>query len=170
MRVPDVIAILRALAVIPVVWLIAVDARAAALGVFLVAAASDAVDGWAARRTGATEHGALIDPLADKVLVVGTLVALAAAGRGWPVTVVAILVGARELVVAVARMRAYASRVSLPADAVAKAKTAGELIGTAMIIWADRPWAVLGAGLVGIAFVAGVAVLPRYLSTGSRSN
>src|SRR6266550_3106767 len=64
------------------------------------------VAGWLARRSGsATPRGAFIDPLADKVLVVGTLVALAAVGNGWPVTVVAVFVGVRECAVAVARTR-----------------------------------------------------------------
>lgn len=160
----DAVTIARALATIPIAVAIAADARALALGLFLVAAASDAVDGWLARRSGSlSAHGALLDPLADKVLVVGTLVALSVAGRGWPVTVVTILVAGRELAVALVRIRAFAHGLALRADRAAKMKTAAQLAGTLLIIDGTRPWAVLGTGLVGLAFLAALYTLPRYL-------
>src|SRR6185503_8582950 len=103
----DLIAILRAVAVIPIAWAIATDQRLIALGLFALAALSDALDGWLARRSGSVgPRGALIDPLADKILVLGTLVALSAVGTGWPVTVVTVLTALREGVVAVFRVRA----------------------------------------------------------------
>src|SRR5439155_1664771 len=86
---------------IPVIGLIAIGDFSAALLVFLAAAATDAVDGPLARRLGGpTALGAALDPLADKVLVVGTLVALASLGiaPAWAV----VLILARELVAAAA--------------------------------------------------------------------
>ena len=166
MNVADGIGVLRAIAVLPISWAILTDQRPLALAMFALAALSDAVDGWLARRFGATtRHGTLLDPLADKVLTVGTLAALSVAGTGWPVTVVAVLVGVRELVVAALRIRGFSARAAVPADRLAKLKTGGELVGTAMIIWAVRPWAVLGVGLVGLAFLLGVYTLPRYRGT-----
>lgn len=164
MTAADLIAILRAVATIPIAWSLAIDARPAALALFAVAAGSDALDGWLARRAGLTSaRGALLDPLADKVLVVGTLAALAAIGTGWPVTVVAVLAGAREAVVAVLRIRAHTRGRTLGADRLAKLKTGAEMAGVALIIVGTRPWAVLGAGLVGLALVAGLFTLPRYV-------
>ena len=85
-------------------------------------------------------------------------------GRGWPVTVVTIGLLAREGLVAVLRARALAHGIRLPADRVAKVKTVMEMVGVALIILDGRPWAVLGAGIVGIALLIGVVALPRYLA------
>jgi len=160
--IADTLAIVRAVAAAPIVWAIATDQHGLALGLFLPAAATDAIDGWIARRRGTTALGALLDPLADKVLVVGPLVALSAIGVGWPVTVVAVFTAARELLVAVARVRAFRREVVLPADRLAKWKTAGQLAGVALIIVGGRPWAVLGAGLVGLAFLVSLLAARRY--------
>jgi CDP-diacylglycerol--glycerol-3-phosphate 3-phosphatidyltransferase len=159
----DLVAVLRALAALPIAWAILTDQRPLALAIFVVAALSDALDGWLARRAGATARGAFLDPLADKVLVVGTLAALSIAGTGWPVTVVAIAVAAREVLVGVLRARMFSSGVTLPADRVAKLKSAAEMVGVALIILNGRPWAVLGVGIVGLAFLLSLATLPRYL-------
>lgn len=164
MTVADAIGVIRALAAVPVAWAILTDQRPLALAIFALAALTDWLDGWIARRSRtATAHGALLDPLADKALAVGTLAALALGGTGWPVTVVAVLVAAREIAVAAIRIRAYRRGVSLPADALAKAKTAVELVGTALIVWGVRPWAVLGALTVGVAFLVSLYGLPRYV-------
>jgi CDP-diacylglycerol--glycerol-3-phosphate 3-phosphatidyltransferase len=69
--------------------------------VFIVAAATDAVDGWLARRgQQVTEIGKLLDPLADKLLVTTALVVLLAVGRipPWGLVLVVVIVG-RELAV-----------------------------------------------------------------------
>lgn len=80
--------------------LIAVGQYFAALGVFAVAALSDALDGYFARKLGQeTPVGRQLDPLVDKLIVGATLVyLLPLPGSGvWPVMVTAILV--RELIV-----------------------------------------------------------------------
>jgi len=166
MSAADLVAVLRAVAVVPIAWAIATDQRFIAVGLFVVAALSDAFDGWLARRSGnASPHGALLDPLADKILVLGTLVALTAVGTGWPVTVVTAATALREGVVALLRVRAFGRGVALPADRLAKAKTAAQMIGVALIIIGERPWPVVGATLVGLALLLGLFVLPRYLTT-----
>ena len=165
MSAPDLLSIIRALATIPIAWAILAEARAAALLLFLAAAATDAVDGWLARRANSLgARGAILDPVADKVLVVGTLLALTAIGSGWPVTVVTILVTLREGLVTLARLQAYERGISLPADLIAKAKTVIEMAGVALIILGGRPWSVLGVGLVGLALAIGLVTLPRYFA------
>jgi CDP-diacylglycerol--glycerol-3-phosphate 3-phosphatidyltransferase len=166
MSVADLLVVCRAVAVVPVTWAIAADQRSIALGLFGLAAATDALDGPLARRSGsAGPRGALLDPLADKILVLGTLVALAAVGTGWPVTLVAALVTLREAIVALLRLRAFARGISLPADRRAKVKTAAQMIGVALIIVGERPWPVVGATLVGLAFLLSLVSLPRYFGT-----
>ena len=66
-----------------------------------VLAATDGIDGYIARRQGSTRSGAFLDPLADKVLVLGALFALVAAGRVWWVPVA--LITLREVVISVYR-------------------------------------------------------------------
>jgi len=156
----------RTVATIPIVWAIAADQRFLALGLFALAAASDALDGLLARRAGTSSlRGALLDPLADKVLVLGTLGALTAVGTGWPVTVVTAATALREAVVALLRLRAFRRGVALPADRLAKVKTAAQMIGVAMIIVGERPWPVAGATLVGLALLLSLVTLPRYFVT-----
>ena len=166
MTAANALTLLRAVAVVPIVWAISADQHVIALGLFVLAAASDAVDGLFARRSGnISALGALLDPLADKVLVLGTLAGLTAVGTGWPVAVVTVLTALREGIVALIRVRAFARGVPLHADRLGKIKTAAQMIGVALIIVGERPWPVAGATLVGLAFLLSLASLPRYLAT-----
>lgn len=84
-------------------------------------ALSDGIDGWVARRQGATRSGAFLDPLADKVAVLGALFALVAKGIvSWlPVVIIA----AREITMSVYRSVVGRHGVSIPARTTAKVKT-----------------------------------------------
>lgn len=86
---------------VPVVVLLIVEARypeAAAL--FLLAALTDLADGFVAKRlTGSTALGAVLDPLADKLLMAGVLVALVAAGH-LPLWLAVLVIGRDLLIVA----------------------------------------------------------------------
>ena len=87
----------------PVVIVLIVDRGAAwsTLLVWIAVAGSDALDGWVARRQGSTSSGAFLDPLADKVLVLGAMVALVIAGV-FPVLPVVLIAG-REITISVFR-------------------------------------------------------------------
>lgn len=98
---------------------------------FLVAA-SDGLDGWLARRHGPTRSGAFIDPLADKVAVVGLLAALA--GRGAVMWVPVLVIGLRELSMSVYRSVVGRRGISVPARPLAKAKTLVQGIVTGLCI------------------------------------
>ncbi|MDA8309119.1 MAG: CDP-alcohol phosphatidyltransferase family protein [Actinomycetota bacterium] len=91
------------------------------VAVGVAVASSDGLDGWLARRHGATRSGAFLDPLADKFLVLGAFVVLAAQ-RSMPWVPVAIM-SARE--VGMSAYRSWAGRrgVSVPARRLAKVKT-----------------------------------------------
>ncbi len=82
---------------------------------------SDGIDGWVARKQGTTRSGAFLDPLADKVAVLGALVALVAKGIIWwlPVAIIAV----REIAMSVYRSVVGRHGVSIPARNSAKFKT-----------------------------------------------
>jgi cardiolipin synthase len=89
----------RLLMVVPLVWLIVTERLEAAFWLFLAAAASDAVDGFIAKNFNArTNLGSYLDPLADKVLLNGSFLALAM-GQWLPVWLVALVIGRDLLIV-----------------------------------------------------------------------
>ena len=75
---PNIISLARLCAVPLAVWLILQHREAAAFVLFVLAGLSDAVDGWLARRGRRSVLGAVLDPLADKALLVSMFVVLAA--------------------------------------------------------------------------------------------
>src|SRR3954453_12154085 len=86
MTPPNAITLARMLVVPVVVWLILADfanhERWAAVA-YAVAASTDSLDGYLARRRGWTSVGGVfLDPLADKLLVVGALIALVEEAKG----------------------------------------------------------------------------------------
>jgi CDP-diacylglycerol--glycerol-3-phosphate 3-phosphatidyltransferase len=82
---------------------------------------TDGVDGYLARRHGATTLGAFLDPLADKVLVLGAMFFLVSNGT-FSIVPVAIIAG-RELAISLYRTFVGAKGVSVPASKIAKWKT-----------------------------------------------
>jgi len=115
-NLPNSVTLLR-IAVVPVLFFIPTDWGLTRTGsqvmawAFILAALSDILDGWLARRRGGehvTRVGKLLDPLADKLLVTTSLIMLVAGGRipVWAVGMVVVIV-AREL--AVTGLRSIAS-------------------------------------------------------------
>jgi CDP-diacylglycerol--glycerol-3-phosphate 3-phosphatidyltransferase len=122
---PDQLTVVRAFAVPVVVVLFAWDfpnhAYWATL-VFALAMATDQVDGWLARRWNQTSaFGSLLDPIADKVLVMAALVMLVGEGI-VPAWMVAAIV-AREIAVSGLRLAAMERRVVMGARDLGKLKT-----------------------------------------------
>ena len=116
--------------------------------VFAIASATDFVDGWLARAQNAeTTFGKLMDPIADKLLVVAALVSLVSLERlaAW----VAMVIIAREVAVTVARMQA--DRV-IAAAGWGKAKTGVQVLAIFFLILFD-PTPVWVDGLVYAAVV-----------------
>ncbi len=91
------------------------------VAVGVAVAGSDGIDGWLARRQGTTRSGAFLDPLADKVVVLGALGALAVQHHlPWaPVGLIAL----REIGLVAYRSWAGRRGVSIPARMSAKVKT-----------------------------------------------
>lgn len=137
------------------VWLVVVVAQGpswTSFGLGFVLASTDGFDGYVARRQGTTRSGAYLDPLADKFLVVGGLVALVVAGAFWWVPVALITV--REVGISLYRSWVAKSGISIPASYWAKVKTVVQeiAIGLALLpLTAELPFvakAVLWAGVV----------------------
>jgi CDP-diacylglycerol--glycerol-3-phosphate 3-phosphatidyltransferase len=164
----DALALLRALAVVPIWYALVYDLRAAAFALFVIAAVSDAVDGWVARRSGSLRPaGALIDPLADKVLVLGTALGLVVAGLRTgavlPPELFALL-AVREITSGVIRVAGYRTGTHRPADLGGKLKTAAEMCALAVLI-VVRPPALLGVGAIAVLWIAvlfGLVSLAQY--------
>jgi CDP-diacylglycerol---glycerol-3-phosphate 3-phosphatidyltransferase len=136
--------------------------------VWTVLCLTDGVDGYLARRHGATRSGAFLDPLADKILVLGALFALVAIERFWIVP--AAIIAVRE--VAISMYRSYWARrgLSIPARPSAKLKTVTQqlAVGFALIPAAANPvW--LADGLLWAAVVLTVGTGLHYLYDGSRA-
>lgn len=93
----------------------------AALALWFALCASDGVDGYLARRHGTTRSGAFLDPLADKVLVLGAMFTLVSRSVFGIVPVV--IIAAREVGISVYRVVAGSKGVSVPATKIAKLKT-----------------------------------------------
>ena len=158
MTLPDQLTVARALSVPIVVVLFArsFDGHAYwATGVFLVAMATDQVDGWLARRRNQTSAlGSLLDPIADKVLVMAALVMLVGEGVA-PAWMVAAIV-ARELFVSGLRLAALERNVVMGARDLGKLKTWVQTIAVgvggfaAAGAWRDRVawWVLLAAVLL----------------------
>ena len=109
------------LAPLLMVWIAARGDGWGIAAAWVALAGSDGLDGWIARRQGTTRSGAFLDPLADKLLVLGALAALAARHvLPWlPVG----LIAAREVGVSVYRSYAGRRGRSLPARPLAELKT-----------------------------------------------
>lgn len=148
--VPNIITIARILAILPITYLVMhgdITLRIVALVLYILAAASDWLDGYLARAWNQySDLGRMLDPIADKLLVGILIVALAWDGSlsGWDmIPVVAILF--REFFVSGLREFLGNTAVVLPVSKLAKWKTTLQLVALGIIL-VER--IVPGSGLV----------------------
>lgn len=145
MNLPNWITMSRLLLAVPFLVLLEWPGLAwAALAVFVVASATDFLDGYLARKLNqVTALGALLDPLVDKVLVTGALVALAAKGvvPAWSVTLILF----REFLVTGLRTLEATHGVVLSAGMLGKLKTVLQMVAIGCLIFALDP---AGRGLL----------------------
>ena len=108
-----------------------------ALAIFLVAAATDLLDGYLARRWGQiTTVGTLLDPIADKLLISAALVSLVQIHR-VPAWMVVLIVG-REFAVSGLRSIAAAEGYTIEASDLGKTKMITQVIAISMILISIR--------------------------------
>ena len=135
---PNLLTASRLLLLVPIMALLATGGTVAAwwaLGLFLLASATDFLDGWLARRLGcASNLGVFLDPLADKVFANILLVYLACRRPDWvPLWMVLLLLG-REFAVQGFRSMAPCVGVVISTGQLNKLKLVFQLIacGTAV--------------------------------------
>jgi CDP-diacylglycerol---glycerol-3-phosphate 3-phosphatidyltransferase len=161
-NLPNTISILRILLVPVLVLLLRSPSRTAAAGAaatFFLASWSDFFDGYLARRHGLTSTlGKLLDPLADKILVLGTMVFLVALNRlpGWMVVVVM----SRELAVTSLRGVAGADGVVIAASKLGKYKTVFQdfALGFVMLYYPVHGANVYAVGMVFMMAAVGLTI------------
>ncbi len=104
-----------------------------AAGVFIIAALTDSLDGYLARKwKQVTKLGIILDPLADKMLITAALISLVELGRlpGW----IAIVILAREFAVTGLRTLKAEEGIIIPASNLGKIKTITQIVATVLVI------------------------------------
>ena len=135
MSIPNIITLGRILLVPVIVWAIASNQMAIAFAIFIIAGVSDAVDGFLAKRFNmASELGALLDPLADKALLVSIYVALGIWGAvpRW----IVILVVSRDIMIVAAVIVSWLVGKPIPMKPlmVSKLNTVAQVAFAALVL------------------------------------
>ena len=154
---------------LPEEWLSFSGKNVAATAVFVFAAVTDWLDGWLARRLNQmSAFGAFLDPVADKLIVVGALIVLLQLERVE--SAVALIIVGRE--VAISALREWMARVgqvkSVAVAFIGKLKTASQMVAIPLLLFheilfevLDCQW--LGTVLINIAAVLTVVSMLYYL-------
>jgi len=161
---PNIITLARMFMVPVVVYLIITGQPAAAFWLFIIAVATDAIDGFIAKQFNqATELGAYLDPLADKLLLISIYVTLGVTGI-FPVWLV-FLVVSRDILIVLAFVVSWliGSPVKVRPLFVSKANTAAQIV-LAGVVLADLGLDLTVPGLrqVLIVGVAGLTLVSLY--------
>ena len=113
-------------------------ARPIAAILFGLAAITDLIDGWVARRFGQTSRfGEFLDPVADKLMVAIVLVMLVQAQSNWFEDVIAMIIIGREITISALRewMATIGERANVKVDITGKIKTTLQMFGIAFMVW-----------------------------------
>ena len=139
------------------------------LAFWIVLASSDGLDGHLARRYGTTRSGAFLDPLADKVLVLGACFALVVEGTFWWLPV--LLIAARELIISGFRSFWGRRGLAVPARYWAKVKTVVQevAVGFALLPLTSERATWVASAVLWIAVVLTLSTGVNYILEGSRA-
>ncbi|OED48084.1 CDP-diacylglycerol--glycerol-3-phosphate 3-phosphatidyltransferase [Endozoicomonas sp. (ex Bugula neritina AB1)] len=166
MNVPNLLTLIRIILVpflvvifyLPVEWNYKVCA-----GIFAFAAATDWFDGYLARRLNqTTPFGAFFDPVADKIMVAVALCLLVDEFRTFWVTVPAIIIICREIVISALRewMAELGKRTSVAVSVVGKAKTAAQMVAITLLLLSPYPVeSYIGYAGFGLLYISAVLTL-----------
>ena len=151
----------------------------AMLGVYVIGAATDWLDGFLARRWQAeTKFGAMIDQISDKMFVAAVIIVLIAMGNlGGYLMPAAIIILSRELFVSGLREYLGQQKIALPVSKLGKWKTTSQMVALALLIIypaIDQTYPVyeIGAGLFWIAAILSAFSAWQYIkfSYGNMTN
>lgn len=114
------------------------DARPIAAVLFGIAAITDFIDGWVARRFGQTSRfGEFLDPVADKLMVAIVLVMLVQAQSHWFEDIIAMIIIGREITISALRewMATIGERANVQVSFSGKVKTTLQMFGIAFMVY-----------------------------------
>jgi CDP-diacylglycerol--glycerol-3-phosphate 3-phosphatidyltransferase/cardiolipin synthase len=132
-------------------------ARPIAAILFGVAAVTDILDGWVARRFGQmSKFGEFLDPVADKLMVAIVLVMLVQDNPRWFVDIIAMIIIGREITISALRewMATIGERANVRVTMAGKIKTVLQMFGIGFMVYQNE---FLGFDIYGIGFVLLVA-------------
>lgn len=144
-------------------------AHGLAAGIFAFASITDWLDGYLARKLELmSPFGAFLDPVADKLLVASSLLLLVGAKDVEYITIPAIVIVGREIVISALRewMAEVGSRASITVSYIGKIKTTLQMVALFLLIafTANSWWGILGFILLYIAAILTIWSMVIYLS------
>ena len=167
-NVPNVITMSRIILIpliiglyyLPSDWLSLENKNLAATAVFILAAVTDWLDGYMARRLNQmSAFGAFLDPVADKLIVVGALVVLLYLGRVD--ALVALIVIGREIAISALRewMAKMGQAKSVAVAFIGKLKTVSQMVAIPLLLYHDSLFGMLDCQWLGTILINVAAVL-----------
>ena len=145
-------------------------ARPIAAVIFGLAAITDLIDGWVARKYGQTSRfGEFLDPVADKLMVSIVLVMLVQAESGWFEDIIAMIIIGREITISALRewMATIGERANVKVTMAGKVKTALQMFGIAFMVYQNDMFGIpiytLGFALLVLAAVMTIWSMIIYL-------
>lgn len=157
---PNILTLSRIAAIPALVLLVALGrppAELAAAFLFAAAAMTDYLDGKLAReRRQLSDFGRMLDPIADKLLVGATLMALVGFGHlpGWGIYP-AIVIMLREILVSGLREFLAEIRIGLPVSRLAKWKTGVQMVALGLLLLGGAGARLIGLGWLPMAWIGG---------------
>ena len=148
---------------LPDAWIAPHWKNVAACWLFILAAVTDALDGYLARRYGAVSKlGEFLDPVADKLMVSAALIVLISLGRVD--SLVALIIIGREI--AVSALREWMAKIgkssNIAVNSMGKIKTIAQMTAIPMLLFHDRLFGVIDLHLIGTLLIYVAAVLTVY--------
>ncbi len=167
LTIPNILTLSRVVA-IPVMFLLfclPYDwARHASCVVYSIAAITDWLDGYLARRLNqSSKFGAFLDPVADKLIVAVALVVIVMDKPSlWVALPAAVIIG-REIVISALRewMAELGERATIAVSYIGKVKTACQMIALGMLLWRDDVY-FIPTYEMGLVLLAVAAILTLY--------
>jgi len=141
-------------------WLTVLQQSVAATAIFIVAAITDWVDGYLARRWNQTSaFGAFLDPVADKLMVVGALLVLVQLDRVN--AVLSFVIIGREITISALRewMANIGASRSVAVSSLGKIKTIAQMIAIPMLLYYDYLFGVIDTRVLGMWLLVLAAIL-----------
>ncbi|MEH0831098.1 CDP-diacylglycerol--glycerol-3-phosphate 3-phosphatidyltransferase [Anaplasma bovis] len=167
---PNLLTVLRVLAIPAVVssfFASFENAQYVTLCIFLVACITDFLDGFLARMWKVqSRFGRLFDPVADKLIVLSTMVMLVHVGKmSGSAVVFIVIILCREVLVSGMREFLVAAGISLPVSDVGKMKTVVQAIATCFLILRDEIASIIGEALLSVAALLSTYSMYLYIRT-----